>query len=67
MKGRLVACTILLLTIIISAVSCLGDIGNDETAIPETVSYNFHIRPFFLINVLSVMDLTAVTARLVCV
>ncbi|MBA2499529.1 MAG: DUF1553 domain-containing protein [Chitinophagaceae bacterium] len=45
MKGRLVACIILLMAVVICAVSCLSNKSNDDTVIPETVSFNFHIRP----------------------
>lgn len=44
MKGRLVACTILVIATGILAISCFNNNGNDP-AIPKTVSYNFHIRP----------------------
>ena len=46
MKGRLVACSLLIIIVTgISAVSCFRNTSNDETALPKTVSYNFHIRP----------------------
>ena len=46
MKGRLIACSLLIIIVTgISAVSCFRNTSNDETAIPRTVSYNFHIRP----------------------
>ncbi|HKO79508.1 MAG TPA: PSD1 and planctomycete cytochrome C domain-containing protein, partial [Chitinophagaceae bacterium] len=45
MKGRLVACIILIIIVITGAVSCFRNKGNDDTALPKTVSFNFHIRP----------------------
>src|SRR5688500_17348821 len=45
MKGRLVACTILVTATVTGAVSCFRNKSHDDTALPKTVSYNFHIRP----------------------
>jgi len=45
MKGRLPACIIAIVVVVTGAVSCFNDKGNDNTSIPKTVSYNFHIRP----------------------
>lgn len=45
MKGRLVACLLLIIAVTISAVSCFRNKATDDTALPKTVSYNFHIRP----------------------
>jgi hypothetical protein len=45
MKGRLVACTILIIATGITIVSCFTNKGSDDDVIPKTVSYNFHIRP----------------------
>jgi hypothetical protein len=45
MKGRLLACAILFIVVVTGVVSCFNNNGNDATAIPKTVSYNFHIRP----------------------
>ncbi|RYY09294.1 MAG: hypothetical protein EOO04_38650, partial [Chitinophagaceae bacterium] len=46
MKGRLVACSFLLVIVVgVCAVSCFRGQNNEETTVPRTVSYNFHIRP----------------------
>ena len=45
MKGRLVACILLIAAVVISAVSCLRNESNDPGTLPKVVSYNFHIRP----------------------
>jgi hypothetical protein len=44
MKGGIITCTTVLISIVIVAVSCFGD-NKSETKLPQTVSYNFHIRP----------------------
>src|SRR5436190_3747080 len=45
MKGRLLACLLVIIAIVIGAVSCFNNKGNDNNTLPKTVSYNFHIRP----------------------
>src|SRR5690606_21297974 len=45
MKGRITGCILLMITVVITAISCFSNNSNDDTVIPETVSYNFHIRP----------------------
>ena len=45
MKGRLTGCILLMITVVITAISCFSNNSNDDAVIPETVSYNFHIRP----------------------
>ncbi len=45
MKGRLPACIIAIVVVVTGIVSCFNNKGNDNTSIPKTVSYNFHIRP----------------------
>jgi hypothetical protein len=46
MKGRLVASLFIVIIVLgVGAVSCFRGENNDETAVPKTVSYNFHIRP----------------------
>ncbi|MGZ5218516.1 MAG: PSD1 and planctomycete cytochrome C domain-containing protein [Chitinophagaceae bacterium] len=45
MKGRFIACIILVLAVVTGAVSCFRNKSDDETTLPKTVSYNFHIRP----------------------
>lgn len=45
MKGRLVACTILISAVVTGAVSCFRNKSDGDPALPKTVSYNFHIRP----------------------
>lgn len=45
MKGRLPACIIAIVVVVSGIVSCFNNKSNDNTSIPKTVSYNFHIRP----------------------
>jgi Protein of unknown function (DUF1553)/Protein of unknown function (DUF1549)/Planctomycete cytochrome C len=45
MKGRLLACIFAVIAMVTLAVSCFNNTGNDNTSIPKTISYNFHIRP----------------------
>ncbi len=45
MKGRLVACIILVIVTGILVISCFNNSSGNEPAMPKTVSYNFHIRP----------------------
>jgi hypothetical protein len=47
--------------------ACNRPISNQEAEaeIPDTVSYNFNIRPYYLINVLNVMVRMPINARLV--
>lgn len=44
MKGRLIACIAVIIAVITGLVSCFNK-GNDDNALPKTVSFNFHIRP----------------------
>src|SRR5678815_540684 len=44
MKGRLIACIIFLAAVITGLISCFNKVNND-TSLPKTVSFNFHIRP----------------------
>lgn len=44
--NRLLACTLFILAVIITAASCFNK-GRSEGALPKNVSYNFHIRPIF--------------------
>ena len=44
MKGRLIACIIFLAAVITGLISCFNK-GNNDTSLPKTVSFNFHIRP----------------------
>lgn len=45
MRKRKLTCIVILLGLVAGAVSCLDQPGNGAHRIPETVSYNFHIRP----------------------
>lgn len=42
--NRLLACTLLIIAVILTTVSCFNN-GRNEGALPKNVSYNFHIRP----------------------
>lgn len=44
--NRLLACTLFILAVIVTAASCFNK-GRSEGALPKNVSYNFHIRPIF--------------------
>ena len=44
MKGRLIACMVVIIAVITGLVSCFNK-GNEENSLPKTVSFNFHIRP----------------------
>ena len=44
MNGRLVACILAIVALVTGAVSCFNK-GSDDNALPQTVSFNFHIRP----------------------
>ena len=45
MKGRLVACTSLIIASGVLIISCFNKNSGNDPAVPKTVSYNFHIRP----------------------
>lgn len=45
MRKRKLSCIVILTGCVAAAASCLSRSGTDDHRLPETVSYNFHIRP----------------------
>lgn len=45
MKNKLIIISLLFVCLVISVISCFNKNGNEKNSLPQTVSYNFHIRP----------------------
>ena len=45
MKNKLIIISLLFVCLGISIISCFNKTGNEKNNLPQTVSYNFHIRP----------------------